>query len=510
MPFDMETTRIRNNISQNRDTALLLPLAVIAAVIFIGGLSLIYLTDDASNPFSEMYLMPWVLLLGVTIAIPNVYLIYKGKFHLFHPLCFAAWSYFIPGFFIGGLLLASNLSQPFYLVFVEDEQYNLPLTLFYIAVGYAGLSVGFFLPFAKSAGGKIKNRLPKWEWEAGNLLIPGLLLLAIGWANNIIAFSFGILGYQKVAEAGQFDGLLFLLTLLWMQGSFILWLSIFKTKKLTFTHYMIIALLLTTSLAKAAFQGNRGSLVSIFFMVACAFVFSVKRLEFRHRVYGAVILATVMVAGMIYGTTFRSVKGSEAKISSEAYAENILKTFDKLGEQDLTQNLGEGFAALAERLEAVSSVAVVVANYEKLEPLEESYGIKDNIWNDSLYFFIPRPLWKEKPLGSSPRDFSDLYFNFGENSFIITPMGDLLRNFGSIGIPLGMMLLGFVLSVIYSSLIENQDFSYWRITLYYVLLTSVSYEGFYGILFPNMIRYGFIAVVVIILINFLVKNRKKI
>ena len=495
---------------QSRDTALLFPLAIIAAIIFIGGLSLIYLTDDTSNPFSDMYLMPWVLLLGVTIAIPNVYLIYKGKFHLFHPLCFAAWSYFIPGFFIGGLLLASNLSEPFYLTYVEDERYNLPLTLVYIAVGYGSLSLGFFLPYARTIGDRIKNLLPKWEWEANNLLFPGLLLLAIGWANNIIAFTFGILGYQKVAEIGQYDGLLFLLTLLWIQGSFILWLSIFKTKKLNFNHYLIIAIILTTSFTKAVFQGNRGSLVSIFFMIACAFVFAVKRLELRHRIYGAGLLTVAIVVGMIYGTTFRSVKGSETKVSTDEYVENILTTFDKLGDQDLTQNLGEGFSALAERLEAVSALAVVVANYEKLEPYEESYGIKNNILNDSLYFFIPRPLWKEKPTASSPRDFSALYFNFGDNSFIITPMGDLLRNFGPVGIVLGMMFLGFVLSVIYNTLIANQDFSYWRITLYYIMLTAVSYEGFYGILLPNMMRYGAIAIVGILFVNFFAGRRRKI
>lgn len=506
----MEKMQIRPDISQGRDTALFFPLAIIAAVIFIGSLSLIYLTDDTSNPFSDMYLMPWVLLLGVTIAIPNVYLIYKGKFHLFHPICFAAWSYFIPAFFIGGLLLASNLSQPFYLTYVEDEQYNLPLTLVYIAVGYGSLSLGFFLPLGRAAGEKIKYFLPKWEWSAEKLLLPGLLLLAIGWANNIIAFSFGILGYQKVDQIGQFDGLLFLLTLFWMQGSFILWLSIFKTKKLNFNHYAIIALLLVTSLTKAAFQGNRGSLISIFFMIACAFVFSVKRLEFKHRVFGAVTMIVLLVVGMIYGTAFRSVKGTESQGTAERYAQDILTTIDNLGNQDLSKNLGDGFAALAERLEAVSSLAVVVANYEKLEPYEDSYGIKDNIWNDSLYFFVPRPLWKEKPVGSSPRDFSALYFNFGDNSFIITPMGDLLRNFGAIGIVLGMLLLGLVLKIIYSSLIENQDFSYWRVTLYYILLTTVSYEGFYGTLFPNMIRYGFIGLAGILLTNFFTKNRRKI
>ena len=506
----MNRTIIRTGAAPNRDTALLFPLAIIVAVLFLGVLSLIYLTDDTVNPFSDMYLMPWVLLLGVTIAIPNVYLIYKGKFHLFHPLCFAAWSYFIPAFFIGGLLLASNLSQPFYLAYVEDEQYNLPLTLVYIALGYGSISLGFFLPLGTAAGEKIKKLLPKWEWSAEKLLLPGLVLLAIGWANNIIAFSFGILGYQKVDQIGQFDGLVFLLTLFWMQGSFILWLSIFKTKKLNFNHYAIIALLLLTSLAKAAFQGNRGSLITVFFMISCAFVFSVKRLEFKHRVFGAVTMFVLLVVGMIYGTAFRSIRGTESQIGSERYTEDILTTIGNLGNQDLSKNLGDGFAALAERLEAVSSLAVVVANYEKLEPFEDSYGLKDNIWNDSLYFFIPRPLWKEKPVGSSPRDFSALYFNFGDNSFIITPMGDLLRNFGAVGIFFGMLLLGLVLKIVYSSLIENQDFSYWRVTLYYILLTTVSYEGFYGTLFPNMIRYGFIGIVGILLVNFFAKNRRRI
>ena len=165
---------------------------------------------------------------------------------------------------------------------------------------------------------------------------------------------------------------------------------------------------------------------------------------------------------MIYGTTFRAVKQSDAQIGADEYVGYIFTTFDKLSSQDLTQNLSEGFAALGERLEAVSSVAVVVSNYEKLEPYEESYGIKDNIWNDSLYFFIPRPLWKDKPVGSSPREYSDLYFHYGDNSYIITPMGDLLRNFGPAGVLLGMMILGAGLSLIYSSLIENQAFSFWR------------------------------------------------
>lgn len=505
----MNNVKIPSNILQNRHTAFIFPLAIITVILLFGIWSLVYLTDDAANPFSDMYLTPWLLLLGIVIAVPNVYLIYKNQFHLFHPLTFAAWSYFVPGFLIGGLLLASGLSQPFYLTLIDDERYNLPLTVFYIALGYIGLTIGFFLPLAATAGKYVSKKLPIWEWRAEDLLFPGLVLLSIGLANNIIAFGLGILGYQSSNEIGQYDGLLFLLTLLWLQGSFILWMSIFKTRQLGFTQYMVIALLLGTSLAKAVFQGNRGSLAGIFFMVACAFVFSVDRIKFKHVVYGGVLLAVSVIAGMIYGTTFRAVKQTEAKVSIDQYAGNIGTTFDQLSEQDLGKNLGEGFLALAERLDSVSSLAVVVSNYEKLEPYEAGYGIKDNIWNDSIYFLIPRFVWKDKPIGSSPRDFSALYFNYGENSFIITPIGDLLRNFGPSGVLLGMIFLGFTLGFFYNALILNQPGSVWRTTLYYILLSTVSYEGFYGVIFPNMMRYGFITMVGILLINFLQGDKKQ-
>ena len=504
----MYNPKTQQNILRTKDNALLFPLFIIAAVIFIGGLSLFYLADDMNNPFKEMYLMPWVILLGIVIAAPNVYLIYKGQFNFFHPLVFAAWSYFIPAFFLGGLILASGLSQPFYLAFVEDERYNLPLTVVYIILGYGGLTLGYFFAYGRNVGEKIKTRLPVWNWKPESVLLPGVLLLAIGWGNSILAFAFGILGYQKVDQIGEYDGLIFLSTLFWLEASFLLWLCIFRTNKLTIHHYLVIGLLLATTIVKAIFQGNRGSLISIFFLVACAFVFSVKRIEMRHRIYGGGLLVLCLVVGMIYGTTFRSIKQTESRVSVDEYIGSIGNTFDKLSDQDLSSNLTQGVAAITERFESVSALAVIVSNYEKLEPYEESYGLKDNIYNDTVTAFIPRPLWKDKPVGSDPRKFADLYFSFGENSFTVTPMGDLLRNFGPIGVLLGMIFLGFVLSVIYTSLVENQDFSFWRTTLFYILLTGVSYEGFYGTIMPYLIKYGVIAVIGLLFIRFFQKGTR--
>jgi hypothetical protein len=163
-------------------------------------------------------------------------------------------------------------------------------------------------------------------------------------------------------------------------------------------------------------------------------------------------------------------------------------------------------ANLAERFDGVSSLGVVVSNYEVLAPYEESYGLNNNIWNDTTTFFIPRVVWPEKPVASDPHMFGDLYFNYGDNSFTITPIGDLLRNFGVIGVPLGMFALGLLLRMIYRSLIEGQAVTTWRATLYFMLVVNLSYEGFYGTILPYMFKVGATAVVGIVFVSLLARR----
>jgi oligosaccharide repeat unit polymerase len=158
--------------------------------------------------------------------------------------------------------------------------------------------------------------------------------------------------------------------------------------------------------------------------------------------------------------------------------------------------------ALAERVENLSSLAVVVSNYEKLAPYEAAYGLENNIMNDLLYGFIPRFLYPDKPEASNPRVYSDLYFNYGENSFTVTPFGDLLRNFGPLGIPLGMFVLGIYFRIVYSSLVETRYPTMWKKMIYYPLLTVVSYESFYATIFPSVIRVIFVTFLAVLLVQF--------
>lgn len=481
-------------------SGLLYGVLVFWGILAIVGISFAWLTGVFSDSTGYIYLLPWCILTGMALAAPILYSLYRQDFDPFQPVIFASWSFFLPGFFIGGVTLALGLSQPYFLAYVIDEQYNLPLTFVYVVLGFLGLWVGFALPVGKKIGSTIGNRLPDWNWTPQQVLKPALILMIIGLTNTAIGFAYGFLGYQKAVEIGTYDGLIFLLSLFWLEATFLLWLYIFRSKKLVATHYLVLLLLLVTSFTKSAFQGNRGSLITLFTLVACAYVCSGKRIGLKHSFVGGAIIIVALMIGMIYGTTFRSVKGNHDTMRIDQFAGVIGDTVSTITSQDMGANLGRGFGALADRLDSISPLAVIVSNYERLAPHEESYGMADNIWNETVTFLIPRLFWADKPVTIDPSKYGDLYFNFADNSFTMTPMGDLLRNFGPWGVPIGMIILGLFLRTAYTAFRENRPFSFWRATMFFMLLTAVSYEGSYGLIIPYMFKvlvFAFLGIVIV-------------
>jgi hypothetical protein len=478
---------IQNRSIQERSVVPGLTLMVIAAVIT---LLLLGLNSDLVSSFPLLYLLPWILGLAVVLACPTLYLYYRGRLTLADPLVFATWSYFFPAFVIGGVMLTAGLSQPYFLTFIQDAEYNLPYTIVLLMLGFAGLSAGYFSLLGTKLGAAFSRYLPKREFDHTAMLVPSLFLLALGTVNTVIGFFWGVFGYQIRDMVESYAGLLYLTTLFWMQGCFMLWFYTFKRGKLDLGSVILVILLGGVMLGRALFAGNRASLLQAFFLVVTAFLLSGRRFTVRRMSAAACIMAVCLLAGTIYGTAFRDAKGGESSVSVGRYTENILDTFDRVGKLDLDQSLEFGFANLAVRLDILSSVAVIVSNYEQLEPYEESYGLDNNIWKDTSTFFVPRVLWNDKPVASEPRKYADLYFGSGENSFAITPISDLLRNYGPVGVPVGMFLFGVVLRFVYRSLVENQARTLWRSTMYFMLVMTISYEGFYGQLIPMMIKTG--------------------
>jgi hypothetical protein len=480
-------------------------LIIMVAVLLIA-IIFILLNSDLTLTLPYLYLLPWIIGLMAVLLVPTIILYYKGEMTLYNPLIFATWVYFFPSFVIGGIMLTAGWSQPYFLSFIQDARYNLPYTAFLIMLGFSGLALGYFSPVGLRLGAFISEYLPKQDYQASSMVFSGVFLLVLGILNSATALILGVIGYQKAEAAESYDGIVFLTTLFWMQGTFLLWFVIFKQRHLQLKSFVIIALLFVASIAKALFSGNRAGLLQVFIIVTLAFLLSGRMLSFKQTVLAGGVLAVCLIAGMIYGTTFRNIKATEAQVSIGEYTENIFSTFDEVGKFDLQKGLELGLLGLAERLDTLSSVAVVVSNYEQLEPYEESYGLDNNIWKDISTFFIPRIIWNEKPVASEPRKYSDLYFNYGETSFAITPIGDLVRNYGPIGVPVGMFLFGIVIRFMYRALIEDQPRLIWRSTLYFMLLMSISYEGFYGLLIPLLFKVGITAIVGLLIVSLVARG----
>jgi hypothetical protein len=480
---------------------LLLPVSVIWGLMLLVGFAFLVFGGDSGSFFGEYYLLPWALGAGIVVTAPAAYLLFQGKFDLFHPLVFGVWSYIFPAFVIGALIITFNMTNSYVMLFVSDPESTLPLSLVYVSIGFLGVIAGFYLPIGRIIAERATLYFPKSDWDLDRIWFPGIILTLSGLAVSVVGIVQGINGFQRVDQVGAFDSLVVFLTYLFNVGYILLWLGVFTTPRRNGTFYLTLFFLIAMIPLRMALQGGRSSLMLSVISIAVAFWYSGRRLKWQHTTVFGIILVVSIFIGTIYGTAFRRIKGSEERINAGDYVGQVVETLDYFSRTDASLIVGEGVTSVAERLENLSSLGVVVSNYEKLEPYEESYGLKDNIVNDLLTSFIPRFVWPEKPNTSDPRAYSDLYFDYGDNSFAITPFGDLLRNFGVVGIPLGMMIIGVYYRLIYGFLIDTAEPRFWKKVAYYPLLAAISFEQFYATSFPIVLRVGLVVFVSIVFVN---------
>lgn len=474
-------------------------LSFFATILLIVSLILL---NSSIRIFEYTYLIPWIIIVFVVISVPVIYLVIHETFELFHPLIYAAWSYFFPAFVLGALFIGIGTNDPWYMGYIRDPERDLPLTLFYVTLGFVGLILGYAIPVGKKLGQVILYRLPSWDWDISLVYKPALLMVIAGEAFKLAAFRLGSFGYQLAEETSMFGATLNMLGMLSTMGSFLLWLAIFRTKYPGIQHYLLILFLLALSVYTMILGGGRGGLYNYVMILIGAFVFSGRRIKLRHILLLGLVVTGALLAGMAYGTLFRQIKGNEAQMSFREYFDVGTETFRQLGRQGLTDNYSDSVNALLMRMETVSQLAVFVSNYERLQSLESSYGIAD-IWTMTWTAFIPRAIWKDKPVISGSRSLGLLYFNYGDSSPAMTPMIDLVRNYGPLGIIPGMAFLGLLLRTLYVALIGGNNISVGRTVGYFLLLTNISYESMYGSILPILVRVCFVFIFGIIIVQLL-------
>lgn len=508
----IDSTKINSLKARSTDSrggflfaAFLLVLGTFAAAFFL------FFAD--SRMFDEspnLYLLPWIVVTGAVLLAPAGYLVYRKKFDLFHPLVHASWSYWFPAFILGGFAIASGFIYPYQLTLIGDPEQDFKWTYIYIILGYLGMVVGYYLPFGKRWGEFANRKLPAWDWQPRQILLPAIIFLAVGLFFYVSAFLSGLVGYSQIDMTDSFATLNYMLSLLALQAGFLVAMYIFKAKRITPQHLIAFGVIGIVLISRLSLGGNRGSLLMIVYLLAMAFAYSGRKLKFLHGVFFIVIVAVALLAGMIYGTTFRNLKGAEERTGITEQLGYVERTLDTISTQDTGKVLNEAFLTLSERIDGVSSAAVVVSNYERLKPFEAAHGIENNIVTELWTMFVPRFLWKNKPLIYDARSYSDLYFNFSGNSYAMTPIADLLRNFGPIGVPFGMILVGLFLRFVYATLIEDQPITIGRATAYYMFIAAINYEGYYTMVFLYGWRVLLIVLVTFVLTEFFLINKKRL
>jgi len=474
------------------------------AISVVGLLYLFVGIDSLPFQVERPYLIPWVIATGLVIVAPTAYLKWKGQFSFVHPLVYSGATYFFPMFFVGGWSLVFGLSNYYYLTFVKDPEVDFPLTFLYIIIGFASLSVGFLIPPGRKIGERIAKWLPSKDLSSREIFYGSLIFLFLGFYATLVALDLGQIGYQTVgAVIGALGSLNVYLAVIVQISSFLLWIVFFRQEGWSVSKSVIFVAQIISAVFMLIVVGGKSGLIHSFIYLVAAYLLVKRQVFFRNWVWLGFGLTVALIFGTLYGTTFRSVKGDIDRISAESYVNLSLDTLFRMGEKNPTDEISDGFYLLAERFEIVSSLAVVVSNHEDLRQYEADYGLYNNIWEYTWTGFIPRFLWKDKPKIGDNSAYNELYFGYAGYGYAITSMGDLLRNFGPIGVPVGMFLLGFVFRTFYAALIEGQPFSAWRSTVYFLVLAKVSYEGFYGEILPTSIRIAAIVVVQLLTIKLL-------
>lgn len=478
--------------------SVLLFLAVDSFVLF----ALIVAPESNREGQGQVVFVLLCILLGLVLLLPSAYLLSRGRFNFFHPLVFPVFLYLFPAFVLGSLYLQFDPDQSWVLTLVPFPDYYLPLSILYIITGFSGLMVGFALPAAAHAGTALSRHIPAWDWRLSDTRAPCVFLVLAGFGITLYSYSIGIAGYQILDESSLIGGVLNSLGILGDISAFVLWHAYFSRGRTRQSAWLpILGLLIGRVLFDLLFSGSRSALLGSLISILAAYHFSGRQVAVRRLLKIAPIAVMALVLGLNIGTTFRQLKGSEQAISVAETFQTGLESVSIVLSRNPVDNLNYSIDVFLARFETLSSFAVIVANYERLGPIENEYGVANNIWTYAWTSFIPRFIWPDKPKISDARAIGELYFNFPTNSFAMTMFGDLLRNFGPVGIPVGMALLGFVLRVLYVALVENQVNSVWRAVTYYMLLSAVNYESFYGTLFPGWMRIALMCVLSGAIIN---------
>ncbi|MEO6629611.1 MAG: glycosyltransferase family 4 protein, partial [Aquihabitans sp.] len=399
--------------------------------------------------------------------------------------------------------LAAGWAAPYYTVLIVDPGRSLPLAQLYLTVGFVAMALASRVPLLAKGAAVVDRRAPHLGLEQRSLGRALCLVHVVGLAAVYWSFRAGYTGYQGEVSGrlGAVPVYLATMTIAARVAMAMAWVRCRSPRPRSLRWAAVLSVGLVP--IEMVLAGNRGAALT----AGIAYAFGAIAGGWRpspSRLAAVLVTAVLLISvALSFGTTFRELKAVDGQPTKVSTGQQLGFAVDAAGRtiRRGPRVVSDGVDRLSERLEAVGQVAVVVSQYADKRDEERAAGLDDSVRHAVVAGLFPRAVFASKPEPPDTQAIGRVYFEFGGNSFAATPMTDLLRNYGPMGVVAGMAALGLALGLLGAIRRCRPNGLATAVIVGTVLIRGVSYEGFYGTIPSEMIRVGGVAVLTALLLR---------
>jgi len=458
--------------------------------------------------------------MALPVAVPLSLLIALISRHVFRLILAPGGSdVFFPTTLIVGYFAIDFAARAFYLstvqffprIGVNPYDDYIPAALWCACVGY----VAFLCGIRSGSAKRWVRHLPvvTQQWSSTFPTVRLLLLILVGLGSLVYLFKMGVVvgNYSNVSfQRNPPPGLIVLLeNLIDLSFAAICVILIAPAKKSNRVFaWPLLGITLGILCIKIAVSGGKVALIQPL-LEAVLVVHYAKR---RFRVWELVAIgipALMLTFGIINFYRFVVVGHHGSPKSLADVISRVSSASDLLTSKHGTSGQPPALEQMVDRNAGTDALAIIM----KYTPQPFPYAV-GKPWLQIPLTFIPRQIWKNKPINIPSAEFESTYLGLSThfNGFSsIHLIGDLYRNFSFVGVLGGMFLVGVLLRLFYlfcSPSRENRVGVFLYAALFPEIIHSFESDAGYG--FINVSRIAALAIVVAIFLGARFQNIRRL
>lgn len=418
----------------------------IAMVIFGGGIAIVmgyaaqaYFSDVKSTIGSYGILLAIIgLMIGIGVFLYGYRRSDFTLLEIIYPLtALYMLNYPIRGLF---MLLLPHLANYVYSFPVTGAKTYISYALFLFDLGFLSFVLGYYWPGAKN----VARMLPTLPWvnETRGFYGKGLAIYGIGLGAFVLLWVMGsALRFQWIEERRLTAAynLLVLLSRLKLVGLYLVWVRALKRKK---TLHLLPYIILIVELFSGVTTGSKQSIFQV--IIALLFAYSYSNKKVTTRAIGLFGLFLLVFFPLVQ--TYRNVYKEEFGFRPDPRLSELVTLTDDVSQTFISQSsTSDTIVQVFNRANQLDYLAVITHRVPRY------IGYTNTLWPAIITAFIPRFLWHEKTVLVLGRFMVSVILGSPSSTNApVTNIGELYLNFGVIGVPIGMFILGILYQVIYA------------------------------------------------------------